>query len=112
MRLITTLWPTIKWKPLFIWNIVLIILAGVTNDVTILMIVVGIVGVILLNTMLVLMVWNKVLYGQIEGYPIISIWNHIVADIQITDINAGISWKMKQWCMNNCKGKWLHDRRG
>lgn len=113
MRLISTLWPTVRWKPLAIWYVLITIFFGIefihAQDTFF-----SVGRFICLNVvflMLILMVWNKVLYGHSEGFPILMIWSHVVPDIKVFEEGVALT-EMKEWCRLNCKGKWVHCTHG
>jgi len=113
MRLYQTLPKTIKWKKVLIWYFILLsfifysALNG-TNTSTITLF--GVLGLHFIICIVCLMVFNALIHGHSEGFPIIWIFSTIYEKPIIYDSLEGLEYRY--WCKDNLQGKWIHCRHG
>ena len=117
MILLPTLWQTVKWKHVLFWYtlISLVFWFGYNPaNGPLALAIIGHIGVTILAIMLIFSVWHKIIYGHGEGgFPIIWIFSIIVKDIRVFEKTEGVRlMQMKQWCEENCIGKWRHCQHG
>lgn len=116
MILLPTLWQTVKWKHVLVWYVLLTSLFWFHYDPVngpIAIAIMGQIGMTIFAVCIILGVWNKVIVGHGEGFPILWLFSVVVKDIRIFDDDAsGRLLQMKYWCDENCNGKWKYCEHG
>jgi len=116
MMLLSTLWQTVKWKHVLFWYVAISFAFWFSYDPSngpVAIAILGQIGMTMFAIMIIFSVWHKVIYGQGEGFPIVWIFSTVVKDIRISEKTDGIGlMQMKDWCQENCNGKWHHCEHG
>ena len=116
MILLSTLWKTIEWKIIFFWYIFIsLILLFPGSPLSFMLVSIIIVQMILsfIFILFILVSWNKVIFGHVEGLPILWIFSTVVEDIRVfEDEDCVRLLDMKDWCSDNCNKKWRHCKHG
>ena len=115
MILLPTLWQTVRWKHVLFWYtlLTLIFWSYDPSNGPVAIAIVGQMGMTILAIIIIFSVWNKVIYGYGEGFPILWIFSTVVKDIRIfkkTEDERLL--QMEHWCNTNCQGKWHHCKHG
>lgn len=116
MILLSTLWQTVKWKHILFWYAVISLAFWFSYDPSNGPIAIAIAGQIAMTIFAIIIiasVWNKVIYGYGEGFPILWIFSTVVKDIRIFEKTEGDRLiQMEDWCQETCQGKWRHCEHG
>ena len=116
MILLSTLWKTVKWKHVLFWYSVISLAFWFSYDPSngpIAIAIMGQIAMTILAVWIILGVWNKVIVGHSEGFPILWIFSTVVKDIRIFRKTEGPRLiQMEYWCRETCQGKWRHCEHG
>ena len=116
MMLLPTLWQTVKWKHILFWYVVISLAFWFSYDPSkgsIVIAIIGQIGMTFLAIIVILGVWNKVIVGHSEGFPILWIFSTVVKDVRIPPKwHRPLLGQMKHWCQENCEGKWNYCEHG
>lgn len=116
MILLPTLWQTVKWKHVLFWYAAISFAFWFSYDPAngpLAIAIIGQLGVTIFAVMIIMSVWNNVITGHKEGFPILWIFSTVVEDIRIvTKGNRPHPKTMVEWCDENCNGKWHHCEHG
>ena len=116
MILLPTLWQTVKWKHVLFWYAAISLVFWFNYDPAngpIAIAIMGQLGMTIFAVMIIMSVWNSVITGHKEGFPILWIFSTVVKDIRISEKTDGIGlMQMEHWCEENCNGKWCHCKHG
>lgn len=119
MTLLPTLWQTVKWKHVLFWYAAITLAFWLGYDTSkgpIAIAIMGQIGMTFIAITIILGVWNRVITGCSEGFPIVWIFSTVVKDVRILpkedEPQLKQLKKMKNWCQENCNGKWRHCEHG
>ncbi len=115
MILLSTLWETIRWKKTLSWYIGISLVFWFGYDPAngpIAIAIMGQIGMTILTGMAILMVWSGVIGDRREGLPLLWLFSTVVIDIQLFDIEDEKLTQIKDWCDENCDGKWKYCHHG
>ena len=123
MRLISTLWETVKWKKALGWYIGLTIFVWLSYDpangpivaIILIQIMVTIIAIMLILSVWYEMIANRTIINRpVTGLPILWLFSTVIENIIIFDDDdaSGRLLQMNDWCDENCDGKWKYCRHG
>lgn len=116
MILLPTLWKTVKWKPVLFWYAAITLWFWISYDPSngpLAIAITGQLGMTILAVIVIMFVWNRVITGHKEGFPLLWIFSTVVKDIRIFKKTEDIRlMQMEDWCQENCNGKWRYCEHG
>ncbi len=116
MILLPTLWQTVKWKHVLFWYAAITLWFWFSYDPSngpLAIAIIGQLGMTTFAVMIIMSVWNNVITGHKEGFPILWIFSTVVKDIRLPPKgHTPLLNQMKHWCQENCEGKWCHCKHG
>ena len=117
MRLISTVWQTVRWRKLLFWYASLSMLVWISwyrnrhVDPELIISIVGQVSMTVLFLFILMGVWSNAIHRYKEGFPLTWIFSFVVTDLRVFDDDLRLQ-QIKDWCSEMCDGKWRHCRQG
>lgn len=115
MRLISTLWGTVKWKHVLLWNVILAVAMWWPDpEHTIGLKIGGQLCIIYLDMIIIMGVWNSIINGSYQIYSHVWLFSHVVEDVRVLKNKKSRfkSTEMEEWCTENSKGQWRYCEHG